>query len=47
LQEDVKKLTIEEIRMIQKYKNITNDEAELIIETIYKLSELAYYILNK
>jgi hypothetical protein len=44
---DAKKLTIEEIKMIPRFKNISDEEAELIKETIYKFSELTYYIINE
>jgi len=45
--DDAKKLTIEEIKMVPRFKNISDEEAELIKETIYKFSELAYYIINE
>ncbi len=45
--DEARKLSIEDIRMVKRFQNISDEEAELVKETIYKLSELSYYIIKE
>ena len=47
MEEDESKITIEELRSNKGYENITEEDANIIIEELYQLSLIAYHIINK
>jgi len=47
LDKNERKITIDDLRKIERYKNLSVDESEKIIESIYNLTLLTYYIIYK
>ena len=45
--DDETKLSIEELRAFEGYKNISDNDAIEIIDGLYRLSQFTYYIINK
>jgi hypothetical protein len=41
------RLTLQQLRMHSEFENISEEDGEKIIETLYELSILAYYIVTK
>ena len=44
--EEYTKLTIEEVRTFKGYENISNEDAVKLIDGLYQISQLSYYIIT-